>query len=256
MTDPLNDLHVRVINLDDSRDRWGRMVRRLEAAGLPAARLPAVDGRVRSAESFAGYDDAKARRLMGRALLGAELGCYASHVAFLHGFVSSGRPHGLVLEDDADVPGATIGRLRRALTVLAGTENWDVANCGAAPRRFYRAFGPDEGVGLVRAYYFPMRTTALLWSRPGAQRFLARHQRIVQPIDLELRDFVGASGRGLALRPPLFPALGADSTISAPDGPRRSKRRTPAYRMRVLGRRFRENGHALVGWALQRKGGE
>jgi glycosyl transferase family 25 len=239
-----------VINLDDSRERWDEISRALATAGLPALRLPAIDGRSRPATSFDGYDDEGARRVMGRALLGGELGCFASHRAFLDAFLASGRRFGLALEDDAVVSATSVARLRDALRVLARTENWDVVNCCAAPNRFCREIAEGEGTGLVRAYYYPMRTTALLWSQAGARRFIAGRSRVVQPIDLEIREFVGEGWRGLAFRPPLFPPAPGTSTIGAQTDTRSIKNRTLAYRARVFNRRSRDNLHALLGWSM------
>jgi glycosyl transferase family 25 len=248
------DLHAEVITLDCNRERWNRIATDLEAAGLPARRLSAVDGRNRSAESFESYGDAEARRMMARPLLGAELGCYLSHLRFLESFLSSGRRFGLVLEDDAHIPADAADRLRRVLAVLSDATHWDVMNCCAAPRRFSRVIGPDRAAGVSRAYHFPMRTTAVLWSREGAQRFLDDHQGIVRPIDLDLRAFVGASGRGLALRRPLFPPHSLVSTIGGVHDLRAVKSRTPGYRMRIMGRHLRENLSAMIAWSTARDG--
>ena len=70
-----------VINLDGSNDRWQSVSAQLNCADISFERLAAADGRIEPPKNVTDYDANGAKRYMGRALVGGEIGCYHSHLA-------------------------------------------------------------------------------------------------------------------------------------------------------------------------------
>lgn len=223
-----------LINLDDSTDRLVAARASLAAAGFAVTRLPAADMRGRPPTAAPDYDDAGARGYMGRSLRGGEVGCYLSHLQAARCIARGSAAYGLVFEDDVAVaPGAA----RAVADVLDWLErssrDWDLVHLGANKMKYFTplhrlpAFGPDASGAdagahdLVAAHYFPMTTSALLWSRDGAARFVAEWARIRMPVDNALREGLTRSGRGYAIWPPLARQSGAVSDIDG--GTRRRK---------------------------------
>src|SRR5690606_30604054 len=68
---------------------------------------------------------------------------------------------------------------------------------------------------LLRAYYFPISALGLLWSKAGAQAFLAQLHELYMPIDVEIQKWASQIGRGLSLVPALVKISGAESDIDA-----------------------------------------
>ena len=209
-----------LINLDASGPRLSAAAAQLEAAGLSWERLPAVDGRDRAPESFAGYDGPSVRRAWGRDLSGGEIGCYLSHFAALDRFLASDQTLLLVLEDDfrlrADAPAAI--RAIAAAHASGALGDWSVANLSRRPRKFFTPLTAIPGGVLGRAAYFPTLTTALMWTRAGAAAFAA-DRTIRGPIDEILRNRFSRCGGGLACRPPPVPPAPGASLLH-PDIPR------------------------------------
>ena len=217
-------LFTQVINLDSSTERLASATRALAAEGIAFTRLSAIDGRDKPAEAFAQYDPAVAVRRFGRVLRGGEIACFLSHLAALAAFHDSGAEFGLVFEDDLTArPGA--GAALSALIDRAATGDlggaWDVANLGEPARKFFTPLtsavvGSLPGGAVPgRAHYFPMRATALLWTRDGAARFLDETPTVAMPYDHQVRLWATARGTGLGLDRALFPHSGADSDIDA-----------------------------------------
>lgn len=212
--------HVQVINLDRSRDRLQRISRRLEAEGVIFDRLAATDGRALTAGDLALYTPLACLLYYGRRLSCGEIGCFRSHQRAAEAFLASGREVGLVLEDDAEIPHGFQAALAELLTRLRGQADadWELVNLGNAPKHdaHWELIGEGPaGYDLVRARVFPKRTTALLWSRRGAQRFLDETRRLRAPVDQHLHSALSARGTGLATRPALIPHADLPSDINA-----------------------------------------
>jgi len=220
----VTEVPVFLINLDGSGDRLASATAQLSAADFPAERIEAFDGRGRAVETLPGYDPRGALRHMGRPLRGGEVGCYLSHVAAARRVVESGAPMALVFEDDLALAPSGGETLRQALRCLQGYGGgWHLLNAGANRRKLTSllALLPD-GTRLERAHYFPMTTTALIWSRRGAQAFLAQPLRIDAPVDNHFRRWLTVTDEGLSLWPAPVGTSGADSLIDAGAG-RRSR---------------------------------
>ena len=225
-------LETFVINLDGSDGRLADATAVLGAAGISFQRLAAFDGRGKRAQDLPLYDEGRALGVFGRVLTGGEVGCFLSHIDGARRFLASGADYGLVLEDDlAVVPGAAgvlAGLVDRLAAGVARTP-WHVVNLGQGARGWFTPLG-DMGRGhqVVRAHYFPVTTTALLWNRDGAAAFVRDAGAVTMPVDHWLRVWATKAGTGLALNPPIFPAKGAESEIDAA-GSRGAKRRGWRY---------------------------
>lgn len=227
MTAPTIDCQV--INLDGSSERMDAARKDLEAAGIQFRRLSAVDGRGKSAHDFPEYDSARAVGFYGREMTGGEIGCYKSHILAAENFLSSGAAYGLVLEDDVTLPSDAQDILDGALAALDRQPGWYLVNLGRAPHKIYRKGEAFGRYSLCRAFYFPVTTTALLWSREGAESFLATRGHIFAPVDHFFRRWCCEHGRGYALDPAPFISADNGSDIDAAPQVRKRIRRTPGY---------------------------
>ena len=70
------------------------------------------------------------------------------------------------------------------------------------------------GYELLRAHYFPVTTTGLVWSRQGAQAFVNEYDKIFAPVDNYFRWWLTNNDKGLAISPPLVVPSGAQSDIN------------------------------------------
>lgn len=198
-----NDVLILLINLDDCRDRLESSSAFLAAEGLTFTRLSAVDGRRRTPQSFAEYDEGLTHSRMARSMSSGEIACFLSHRQALETFLDSDRPYLLLFEDDlllptgfSDLLGATVDFLK---TYRA---HWDVINLSRGVKRLWTPIAPirsSQGTNWLNAsHYFPMTATGMLWSRPGAEAFLSRALPVHAPIDFFIRDLCHARNSGLA----------------------------------------------------------
>lgn len=96
-------IEIVVISLPEAETRRRLMRAQLEQPGMPPHRfVDGVDGRRLDVDELrAIYDEAAARRHVGRPLTAPEIGCAASHLAAYRQIVERSVPLALVLEDDA-----------------------------------------------------------------------------------------------------------------------------------------------------------
>lgn len=207
-----------VINLDGSNDRLAAATAVCGRLGLTFERVAAFDGRRVATADLPGYDDQQTRKLFGRSLTGGEIGCYLSHLDCARRFLTSGAVFGLVLEDDVAASPAARQALDDLLQMLKAypQSSWHLANLGAAPRQAWTRLATlNTGQDVCRAHYFPVTTTALLWTRAGAEAFLRDGCQIRMPVDHFLRYWASRSDMGLACRPAIFSASLVGSEIDA-----------------------------------------
>ena len=96
------------------------MAGQLERTGHAVHRVPAVDGRLVSAETK--VDRRLYRRRHGRDVRPGEIGCYLSHLAAMQAFLATDAEHALILEDDATLLPALPDVLARAIFARNGRE--------------------------------------------------------------------------------------------------------------------------------------
>ena len=242
-------VEVLYINLDSSTDRRAHIEANLAKCGITSfTRIPAFDGRGIPVDSLPDHDGAAMVSFMGRPLSGGEYGCYKSHLQCLSHFLNGTAQHCLLLEDDVEFDIDFREGVDGVLDVLAASGlDWDVTHLSPT---HIKIFTPVATVGnhrkLMAAHYFPMNTSALLWSRNGASGFLARHAKVNLPIDVQLREAMLRSGKGFAVWPPLAQAADLDSDIDAPRELRRSSGRRWFYGVAKQRRLFNNKIMALL----------
>lgn len=223
-----------IINLSDSVQRLRDISSDMRHFNMSFERIEAVDGRGKNPKIYHQYNEKRSLSRHNKSLSGGEIACYLSHIKSLEEFILSSHDIALILEDDAKLQPSFRTDIDFLQTALRNDSTWDVVNL-VEPRdswcKVFQKFGDNE---LRRAYYFPMLTTANLWSKKGAKAFLESRfgREIAGPIDTELRSFCAARGRGLSVRNPLIRPTGVASDIDAiPSSTRKSGRRTLQSRL-------------------------
>ena len=184
--------YVGVVNLDRNADRLGTFLQKYESsdfAAWPCGRVAAVDGKRADWERV--VEPVALNKLMIVQKTGVRedhpdltpgaVGCYLSHMMAWRRIVASGRPWGLVFEDDADVPAGA----RRALEAHMRTlpSDWDVFLLG------YEAHGTPEAKagGLLSIPRF-CRLHAYAITARAAERLARTMLPMTQQVDWAMSD--------------------------------------------------------------------
>ncbi|WP_170975800.1 glycosyltransferase family 25 protein [Rhizobium sp. FY34] len=251
----MQSLETYVINLDSSSSRLQEIKDRLNTYGLSFQRVSAVDGRGLDLETLADYDGLRAGRYMGRSLVGGEIGCYRSHLKVAEQFLASDAAYALVLEDDALPLCNPVELLASALPDLERADpDWMLINIGnnklkiATPLSRYTV--GTHACELVAAHYFPMTTSAIVWSRKGAAEFLAQHRTIFAPVDNYFRYWLTRTGHGYSFWPSPVTTTDAASDILASAGRSRKTNKRKWYY--GLAKQFRLFQDKLIASAKKR----
>lgn len=224
---------VYLINLDGSDARLHSASEQLAAQGISFERVPAVDGRKMDIDALPFYDKPRALAYMGRPLVPGEIGCYLSHLECARRFLATGAPYGLVLEDDMKLGPDVMDTVRPMLEWLeANALDWDILHLSAERQKIYTPLMNAGAHRLVRAHYFPMVTTGLIWTRKGAESFVTEHTKIWAPVDNTFRNWQTAVNRGLSVVPPLVSTIGAESEIDGGAKKRKNDGRLRTYGLR------------------------
>jgi glycosyl transferase, family 25 len=226
----MESLDVYVINLDGSNDRLEAISSRLATYGVTFQRVAAFDGRKLDLSQIDDYDASQAESYMGRGLVGGEIGCYRSHLHAAERFLKSDARYLLILEDDALPLCNPVELLAEALPDLDRIDpDWRLINIGneklkiATTLKRYAVDGHE--CELVAAHYFPMTTSAIVWSRLGARLFVEEHKTIFAPVDNYFRYWLTRSGHGYSFRPAPVTTTEAASQILASSGQKRQTNR-------------------------------
>ena len=121
-----------VINLDSSSDRLSEITQHLSDWGIDFTRVPAVDGRQPDNAEADRYDSTSARKIIGREMMGGEIGCFLSHRRALGVFLQTKASHALILEDDAILEPNIIEKIETAVAWLdiSASKGWRTINVG------------------------------------------------------------------------------------------------------------------------------
>lgn len=239
-------LNTYVINLDGSNDRLAAISERLAAFGVTYTRVCAVDGRQMDLARLPEYDSDRAERYMGRSLVGGEIGCYLSHLKVAREFLTSDASYALVLEDDALPLCNPVELLNKALPDLEAVDHdWLLINIGnnklkiSTPLEQYQV--GNHRCELVAAHYFPMTTSAIVWSRRGAKRFLAEHRQIFAPVDNYFRYWLTRTGHGYSFSPaPVTTTEAASQIVGGAGTARKTNKRKWYYGLAKQYRLFQD----------------
>lgn len=191
-----------LINLDGSDARLASASAQLIAENIDFERVPAFDGRGRDLASFPDFDPEAGARYMGRPMRGGEVGCYLSHLDCLRRFLAGDADYVLIFEDDLELAPDFHATLHKILDWLeARPQDWDLINLGGERKKIYSAMQDFGNHTLIRAHYFPMSATGMVWTRKGAAEFLRQFSHIVKPYDNAIRDWQSQLDRGLSVLP-------------------------------------------------------
>ncbi|WP_168419094.1 glycosyltransferase family 25 protein [Acinetobacter towneri] len=212
-------LGVYLINLDSSVDRLIQATSELTKHNIEFKRISAVDGRQLDLTNYEGYNSAKANSLMGRGLVGGEVGCYLSHKRCVSEFLESDYDFVIVLEDDLEIVSDLIPVVQKTIQWLEQHQNgWYLINIGSTKRKLSKQLCEIDEHRLLKAYYFPVLTLGLVWSRKGAQAFQNDLTEIDAPIDVALQSWLTDLSRGYSMSPSLVQPNGAESDIDVVKG--------------------------------------
>lgn len=209
-------LGVYLINLDSSTDRLAQATLELKKHNIEFKRISAVDGRKLDVQTYEAYNSQQANALMGRDLLGAEIGCYLSHKRCVSEFLASDYDYIIVVEDDLEVISDLVATVKKTVTWLEGNQKgWYLINIGSTKHKLSKKLYQIDHHHLLKAYYFPVLTLGLVWSREGAQAFQNDLAQINAPIDVALQSWLTDLCKGYSIYPPLVQPNGAESDIDA-----------------------------------------
>lgn len=252
----MQSLDTYVINLDGSDDRLNAISQRLADYGIGFERISAVDGRRLDLSAVADYDAARTERYMGRSLVGGEIGCYHSHLKVAARFLQSNARYALVLEDDALPLCNPVELLEKALADLEVIDpEWLLINIGnnklkiATPLSHYDTGGYH--CELVAAHYFPMTTSAIVWSREGARLFVEQHHKMFAPVDNYFRYWLTRTGHGYSFTPPPVTTTDAASQILASAGRGRQTNKRKWYY--GIAKQYRLMQDKLIAWRQKKR---
>lgn len=252
----MSQFPIFLINLDSSTERLEIACKALASSGAEFERLPAYDGRGTDPISLEDYSSRQTRAYMGRDMTGGEVGCYFSHIRAVQAFLQCDADYALVLEDDA-LPNQNAIELIQALIdwqAARGDPDWYLCHLGNPRMKYLTKVGDiavtNDTRGIYRAHYFPVTTSALLWTRAGAAEFAKRALPITGPVDHILRSWLTEVDRGLALLPPVFSTTEAPSDIDTSPRRRRAHNRSAFYGWLKAKRMYRDKWRA---WRHQSK---
>jgi GR25 family glycosyltransferase involved in LPS biosynthesis len=258
---------VYVINLDRSTLRWKFMSEQCQRVGLPARRVPAVDGATLSREELRG----SATRFCQNFCTTSMLGCALSHIATWKRILEEGHDRALVMEDDAELVPTFAAGLRQALEDVP--DDFDILVLGCFylcakdrnyswPMEIIRMFAPHGLRNDPRTWgsvFVPERfggSHCYVVSKRGCQKLLEVIPKASYQIDMEMnhpslnvyavspdlafqRDMMESTVASFKFPKSLMPALGDVKD---------SKRISMAYYMDVpVGQVL---GYKLNGWTL------
>ncbi|MFN7136576.1 MAG: glycosyltransferase family 25 protein [Thermomonas sp.] len=229
-----SDCHAYVLNLARAPQRLAAMQARLSALGVAFTRIEGVDGATLAADALAALTR---RNRYYKPLRPGEVGCYLGHVEALRSFLASPAHFCLLLEDDACFEDGFLPALAAALERRRAEADplcrWDVLKLCNRRRRWMPLAPLAAGHCLVEyGPSVPSTTTAAVWTREGATRFLAAFSGVSRPVDCDLQHPWESGLRILSVHPPVVSAEPVPSTIGG--GKPRSRNPWPKLRYEAL----------------------
>lgn len=172
------------INLDRDTARRTHMEAECAKAGLTPIRLSAANGAALDETLRPYFPHAGDRE---RSFLSpGETGCYASHLAICRRIVSGDlQAPVIVFEDDIELHDGFSALIERVLQSLPA--DWDIVRLSNDTKQVAIPYAELSGASqLVRYSTIPGSTGAQMWSRAGAEKFIAAEARDI-PIDQDLK---------------------------------------------------------------------
>lgn len=175
-----------LINLPGSTARLEDAARQFAGAGLDFERIDAVDGRRLPKDELEALAPDNRGAFYHR-LTPGEIGCYLSHLRAIRMIADRGLQAAVVFEDDFLLQPGFTPCLRELLAL--GDRLPDLVKLyGARGRGEPRRTLPC-GVRLVRSTSPPICSTSTLWTLRGARKFLQGGDRMLRPVDVQLKHW-------------------------------------------------------------------
>jgi len=208
-----------LINLDRSQERLTTMHARLAALGIAYERVSGVDGALLDEATFGEYT--RENRYY-KPVRRNEVGCYLSHNKTLQRFLESGLEYALILEDDALLDADSCAVITEALVLRNSRQadllQWDVLKLHQSRRRRIELARLGPCCLVEYGPSVPSTTTAALWTRAGAQRWLEAFRHCQRPVDCDLQHPWEYGLTVLSVHPPVITQSGDASTIGQRKG--------------------------------------
>ena len=172
------------INLDRDTARRTHMEAECAKAGLSPVRLSAANGAALDETLRPYFPNAGDRE---RSFLSpGETGCYASHLAICRRIVAGElQAPVIVFEDDIELHEGFSALIERVLQSLPA--DWDIVRLSNDTKQVAIPYAElTDASQLVRYSTIPGSTGAQMWSRAGAEKFIAAEPRDL-PIDQDLK---------------------------------------------------------------------
>jgi glycosyl transferase family 25 len=226
---------IYIINLERAAARYQAVCEGLRGVSVPVVRVPGVDG---NALSDLVFWELTRKNRFSRPLLKTEAGCYLSHLQCLKKIVEENLDFGIVLEDDAvfspDFEKVLLELLDEREKQKTDWELLKMSDCGS--HYIEQAKRPDYS--LVECHPVPARFLAQIWTRSGAEKFLARYTEVSRPVDIDIK-FVWEHGiRVVNVLPDLVRHAEIPSTIGDRERLRRPFFKNSVYRAGFILRRI------------------
>ena len=230
MTEP--KLATYLINLDRSPDRLTYSKLEFERFGMDYIRIEAIDGQELD---IADYPQATRNGWFYHTPLTInEIACYLSHLKALRSFLDSDATHAMILEDDFAFKENPLPCLNSLMEI----DDWDIVKLYNWKKRqwtkFFASFVTDEQTPF--SLYFNASTaicnTAQIFSRTGAEKFLAKKKHLYRPVDVELKHYWEENLRIKSLSPPIVTEHKETQPLST-IGHSRSEKSLPSFLWRM-----------------------
>ncbi len=175
---------VYAINMERSKDRWEALRDSAARFDIVLRRVEAVDGRMLKESELAGLDEPAFRRIHGKRVLPAEIGCYFSHLRALAEIAAGSDPYAVIIEDDI-VFTADFLPFLQSLTGLSGWDVVKLVNHRLSFLRRIRRVNTTHGLG--RCLHGPLGSSAAyVVTREAAARLLGVLHPMRLPYDVAL----------------------------------------------------------------------
>lgn len=233
------------INLIDSTERRESMTSQAQAAGIDLQFIPAVDGREALPDTTGHQLKDGSWDWQHFRLNGPQLGCILSHRDALREFLSLLEgSHCVVFEDDAEFPVDLEGKLEE----LATLRHWDLIKIEnrLKKKRGYSLGATSWSAELIAGTKSDIGTTALFYTREGAQKLLNSLTTLTLPFDVHLAHYPCWSLRMLDCYPPIVRQQDVVSNIG--HHLREPPKDKPRYRKKTIRRTI---GQSL--WSIYRQ---
>ncbi|MEF0939937.1 glycosyltransferase family 25 protein [Rhizobium sp. BR 362] len=178
-------VHIYVINLDRSPERWERLRGQAAQYGLSVTRIPAIDGSTIPERDRVDFQPRQFIYHNGRKLLAGEYGCYRSHLLALQQFVASGDKMAIIMEDDVELNQRLIPRALAAMDCVCGARLVKLVNHRLVGFKPISETAEYDIVG--RCMHGPQGSAACyIVNRKAAKKLLVALKPMLLPYDVAL----------------------------------------------------------------------